>query len=81
MCLWRKTEISTTACRNDLERVWQGGVYADCICENGYVPVDRRYGLEPGKVTAGLAHLIALSGIKESFDEGRKSRSMKGANG
>jgi len=34
--------------------------------------VDCRYGLEPGKVTAGLAHLIALSGVKESFDEGRK---------
>jgi hypothetical protein len=34
--------------------------------------VDRRYGIEAGKVTAGLAHLIALSGIKESYDEGRK---------
>ena len=34
--------------------------------------MDRRYGIEPGQVTAGLAILIALSGIKESFDEGRK---------
>lgn len=46
--------------------------YAGCICQNGCAPVDRRYGIEPGKVTAGLAHLIALSGIKESFEEGRK---------
>ena len=52
--------------------VYKRAYYAGCICENGYVAVDRRYGLEPGKVTAGLAHLIALSGIKESFDEGRK---------
>jgi hypothetical protein len=46
--------------------------YAGCACQNGCAPVDCRYGIEPGKVTAGLAHLIALSGIKEAFDEGRK---------
>jgi hypothetical protein len=34
--------------------------------------VDRRYGIEAGKVTAGLAHLVALRGIKESYEEGRK---------
>ena len=34
--------------------------------------VDSRYGIEPGKVTAGLAHLIALSGIHKAFEEGRK---------
>ena len=46
--------------------------YAGCVCGTGCAPVDRRYGIEPGQVTAGLAVLIALSGIKESFDEGRK---------
>ena len=52
--------------------VYKRAYYAGCTCQNGCAPVDRRYGIEAGKVTAGLAHLIALSGIKESFDEGRK---------
>jgi hypothetical protein len=52
--------------------IYKRAYYAGCTCESGYAPVDCRYGIEPGKVTAGLAHLIALSGIKESFDEGRK---------
>jgi len=52
--------------------VYQRAYYAGCTCQRGCAPVDRRYGIEPGKVTAGLAHLIALSGIKEAFDEGRK---------
>jgi hypothetical protein len=52
--------------------VYKRAYYAGCSCQKGCAPVDRRYGIEPGKVTAGLAHLIALSGIKESFDEGRK---------
>ncbi len=34
--------------------------------------MDRRYGIEAGKITAGLAPLMALSGIKEAYDEGRK---------
>lgn len=46
--------------------------YAGCSCQKGHAPVDCRYGIEAGKVTAGLAHLIALSGIKESYHEGRK---------
>jgi hypothetical protein len=52
--------------------VYKRAYYAGCTCQNGCAPVDRCYGIEAGKVTAGLAHLIALSGIKESFDEGRK---------
>jgi hypothetical protein len=52
--------------------VYKRAYYAGCSCQKGCAPVDRRYGIEAGKVTAGLAHLIALSGIKESFDEGRK---------
>jgi hypothetical protein len=52
--------------------VYQRAYYAGCACRKGHAPVDHRYGLEAGKVTAGLAHLIALSGIKESFEEGRK---------
>lgn len=52
--------------------VYKRAYYAGCDCQKGQAPVDSRYGIEAGKVTAGLAHLIALSGIKESFDEGRK---------
>jgi hypothetical protein len=52
--------------------VYKRAYYAGCDCQKGQAPVDRRYGIEAGKVTAGLAHLIALSGIKEAFEEGRK---------
>jgi hypothetical protein len=46
--------------------------YAGCTCGQGCAPVDQRYGIEPGKVTAGLAHLVALSGIDQSFEDGTK---------
>lgn len=52
--------------------VYRRGYYAGCACGKGVAPVDRRYGIEPGKVTSGLAHLLALSGIFKAFDEGRK---------
>lgn len=52
--------------------VYQRAYYAGCACGKGQAPVDNRYGIEPGKVTAGLAHLIALSGIYKAFEEGRK---------
>jgi hypothetical protein len=46
--------------------------YAGCRCGKGCAPVDRHYGIEPGKVTAGLAHLVALSGIDKAFEDSRK---------
>lgn len=52
--------------------VYRRAYYAGCVCGQGQAPVDSRYGIEPGKVTAGLAHLIALSGIHKAFEEGRK---------
>lgn len=52
--------------------VYKRAYYAGCTCGKGCAPVDQRYGIEPGKVTAGLARLIAISGIKEAFDAGRK---------
>ena len=52
--------------------VYRRAYYAGCACGQGQAPVDRRYAIEPGKVTAGLAHLIALSGIHKAFEEGRK---------
>lgn len=41
--------------------------YAACECGQGQAPIDERFGLEPGGVTAGLAELLALSGIELSF--------------
>lgn len=52
--------------------VYKRAYYAGCVCGKGHAPVDRQYGIEPGKVTSGLAHLIALSGINKAFDDGRK---------
>lgn len=52
--------------------VYRRAYYAGCTCGKGYAPVDQRYGIEPGKVTSGLAHLAALSGINKAFDDGRK---------
>jgi len=46
--------------------------YAGCKCGKGHASIDQRYGIKPGKVTAGLAHLLALSGIDKSFEEGQE---------
>ena len=51
---------------------YERAYYAGCDCGKGYAVVDQRYGIEPGKVTAGLAHLLALSGIDKSFEEGQE---------
>jgi hypothetical protein len=41
--------------------------YAGCDCHVGQAPLDRRLGLQPGQVTAGLAALLALSGVELAF--------------
>ena len=46
--------------------------YAGCACGKGCAITDQRYGIEPGKVTAGLAHLLALSGIDNAFEKGQE---------
>jgi|CXWL01.1.fsa_nt_gi hypothetical protein len=43
--------------------------YAGCQCHSGQAPVDEQYGLQPGKVTAGLASLLGLAGIEFSFEQ------------
>ena len=42
--------------------------YAGCQCGKGSAPVDNAYGLQPGKVTAGLACLAGLAGVEFSFE-------------
>jgi hypothetical protein len=50
---------------------YERAYYAGCGCGKGCAVLDERYGIEPGKVTAGLAQLLALSGIDKSFEEGQ----------
>lgn len=49
---------------------YRRGYYADCECGQGQAPLDERFGLQPGAVTAGLAELLALAGIELSFAGG-----------
>ena len=42
--------------------------YAGCRCQQGQAPLDEKLGLEPGKVTAGLAALIGQAGIELAFE-------------
>lgn len=51
---------------------YERAYYAGCVCGEGCAMIDERYGIEPGKVTAGLAQLLALSGIDKSFEEGQE---------
>jgi hypothetical protein len=51
---------------------YERAYYAGCKCGKGCAILDERYGIEPGKVTAGLAQLLALSGIDKSFEEGQE---------
>jgi hypothetical protein len=51
---------------------YERAYYAGCVCGKGCAIIDERYGIEPGKVTAGLAQLLALSGIDKSFEEGQE---------
>jgi hypothetical protein len=51
---------------------YERAYYAGCQCGKGHAIIDQRYGIQPGKVTAGLAHLLALSGIDKSFEEGQE---------
>jgi hypothetical protein len=39
-------------------------------CHQGQYPLDQRFGLQPGQVSAGLAPLLALAGVETAFEEG-----------
>jgi hypothetical protein len=43
--------------------------YVCSHCHCGQAPLDQRFGLEPGKVSAGLAPLLALAGVETAFEE------------
>jgi hypothetical protein len=44
--------------------------YLCTYCHQGQYPLDQHFGLEPGKVSAGLAPLLALAGVETAFEEG-----------
>lgn len=46
--------------------------YVCTDCHKGYSPLDARFGLQPGEVTAGLASLLAMAGVQTSFGEARQ---------
>ncbi len=45
---------------------------AGCACGQGQAPLDERFGLAPGQVTAGLAALVALAGVELAFEHSRR---------
>ena len=51
---------------------YRRGYYAGCSCGRGQAPLDQRLQLLPGRVTAGLAELLALAGIEMAFDASRR---------
>lgn len=52
--------------------VYTRAYYAGCSCGKGVAPLDKRYGLEAGAISSGLAQLMALAGIAFSFEESEK---------
>lgn len=46
--------------------------YAGCSCQQGYAPLDEKYGLQPNHVSAGLAELLTLAGVELAFEHGQR---------
>lgn len=64
----REAKIISVFGKTSYERAY----YAGCTCQKGKAPLDDELGLKPGAVTAGLGMLLALAGIKNSYDESSK---------
>ena len=47
---------------------YERSYYADCICGKGKAPLDGRFGLQGGQVTAGMADLLAITGAELAFE-------------
>ena len=47
---------------------YERSYYADCTCGKGKAPLDGRFGLQAGQVTAGLADLLAMTGTELAFE-------------
>jgi hypothetical protein len=64
----RSATIISVFGRVEYERAY----YAGCSCKQGKAPLDEKFGLKPGAVTAGLAALLALAGVGFSYDQSPK---------
>jgi hypothetical protein len=42
--------------------------YSGCRCKQGQAPLDKRFGLEPGQVTSGLAALLGMAGVELAYE-------------
>jgi hypothetical protein len=51
---------------------YERAYYAACACGQGYAPIDERYGLHAGQVSAGLAELLTLAGVELAFEHSRR---------
>lgn len=64
----RSAVITTVFGKVEYKRAY----YAGCACGEGIAPLDVKYGLQAGAISAGLAELMALTGIAFSFEESEK---------
>ena len=64
----RSASITTVFGKVEYKRAY----YAGCACGEGIAPVDVKYALQAGAISAGLAELMALTGIAFSFEESEK---------
>lgn len=46
--------------------------YAGCPCGQGCAPLDEQFGVQPGRVSAGLSELLTLAGVELAFDHSRR---------
>ena len=46
--------------------------YAECACGQGCAPLDEEYGLQPGRVSAGLSELLTLAGVELAFEHSQR---------
>jgi len=51
---------------------YERAYYAACTCGQGCAPLDEQYGLQPGRVSAGLSELLTLAGVELAFEHSRR---------
>jgi hypothetical protein len=51
---------------------YERAYYAECACGQGCAPLDKQYGLQPGRVSAGLSELLTLAGVELAFEHSQR---------
>lgn len=52
--------------------LYERAYYAGCPCGQGCAPLDEQYGVQPGRVSAGLSELLTLAGVELAFEHSRR---------